>query len=203
MRTTAYLKASALTLCIGLSTGCADQSDNGKVLGAGLGAAVGCGVGAAAGGKEGCAAGAVAGAAAGWALTAQYQANQVRSAQEDQKIYGVTEPVSGTQVKIRKGSVAPTRVKPGTTVKILTDYSLMAPGGKDAVAVEESWVLLKDGETLSTLPPQRNNRTPGGWVADASIKIPENAKPGTYVVEHKVQSGSSYDSDESTFIVGG
>jgi hypothetical protein len=33
------------------------------------------------------------------------------------------------------------------------------------------------------------------------VPIPKNAEPGTYVIEHKVQAGNSYDTDESTFVV--
>ncbi len=193
----------ALTgLLIALCFGCATQEENQQLLGAGAGAAVGCAGGAAVKGKEGCITGGVLGAAVGWGVTAHYQASQVRSQQQDQKIYGVTKPVSATQVKIRKGSSTPKQVHPGDTVKVLTDYSLLIPAKISSVQVEESWVLMKDGKVLSTLPGQRSDRAAGGWMADASIKIPADAKPGTYVTEHRVKADSSYDTDESTFIVG-
>ena len=39
-------------------------------------------------------------------------------------------------------------------------------------------------------------------MATKTLPIPQNAEPGTYVVETKVQAGSSYDTDEAVFIVG-
>jgi hypothetical protein len=70
-----------------------------------------------------------------------------------------------------------------------------------SASVSEGWTLKKDGKVLADLPQQNNQRTSGGWSADASIPIPTNAQPGTYVIEHKVQAGTSYDTDDSFFIV--
>jgi len=61
--------------------------------------------------------------------------------------------------------------------------------------------LKKDGKVLANLPPETNQRTSGGWSSDASIPIPTGAQPGTYVIEHKVRAGASYDSVESVFVV--
>ncbi|EXJ14545.1 hypothetical protein D779_2686 [Imhoffiella purpurea] len=38
-------------------------------------------------------------------------------------------------------------------------------------------------------------------MADAEISIPSDVPTGTYLIEHRVQVGSSYDVDESTFVV--
>ncbi len=197
------LRVTGLALCCALMTGCATTEGNQQLFGAGIGTALGCGIGYAIGGAQGCAIGSALGAAAGWGVVAQYQATQVRSVAQDQQIYGLTEPVSSTQVQIRKGTSAPNTVRPGDTVKVATDYSLMMPPSLAAQGadVEESWVLKKDGKVLTNLPPQKNHRAGGGWAANASIPIPKNAQAGTYVVEHKVQAGPSYDTDESVFIV--
>lgn len=202
---------AAFLLCPVLLAGCASQSANDQMMGAGGGAlggaALGCLIGLAAGGGSGCAKGAAIGAASGavigWGAVAlsQYQASQVRTPQEDQKIYGLAPSVQSTQVKVHKGTTKPASVKPGESVKIFTDYSLQLPAKMKTAPVSESWILKKDGKVLADLPPQENQRTSGGWNADASIPIPKNAEAGTYVVEHKVASGDSYDTDESTFLV--
>ncbi|MBS1212635.1 MAG: hypothetical protein H6R26_1252 [Proteobacteria bacterium] len=195
-----------------LFSGCATQQGSDQLMGAGGGllggAALGCLTGyLATGHSSGCATGAAIGAATGavtgWAAVkiSQYQAEQVRSAQDDQRMYGLTRPVDSTQVKIRKGTSDPGMVRPGETVRVATDYSLMLPPGTPTTAVAESWVLKKDGKVLADLPPQRNQRASGGWSADASIPIPGNAATGTYVIEHKVQAGTSYDTDDSVFVV--
>lgn len=203
----------ALALCpVLMTSGCATQQGTDQVTGAGIGmaggAALGCLTGFLAGGDaggcaKGAAIGAVAGAVAGWGAVkvSQYQASQVRSAQEDQQIYGLTKSVNATQVKINKGTSTPSTVRPGDSVKLFTDYSVQLPANTSSTPVSESWVLKKDGKVLADLPPQNNLRTSGGWNADATVPIPSNAELGTYVIEHKVLAGNSYDTDESTFVV--
>jgi hypothetical protein len=61
--------------------------------------------------------------------------------------------------------------------------------------------LKKDGKGLAALPAQTHDRAAGGWNIDGVIPIPKNATAGTYVIEHKVQAGTAYDTDESTFVV--
>ena len=172
--------------------------------GAVVGGAGGCIIGLAFGGASGCAKGAIAGgvvgAVTGWGAV-KYQAEQVRTAKADQRMYPLIKPVDSAQVKIRKGTSTPHRVKPGKTVKLSTDYSVTLPQNMQSTAVKESWVLKKDGEVLADLPSQDSQRSSGGWAADATIPIPRDAVPGTYVIDHKVQAGASYDTDESTFVV--
>lgn len=203
----------ALTLCPALMiSGCATQQGTDQLTGAGVGlaggAALGCLTGFlvsrdSGGCATGAAIGAVTGAVVGWGAVkiSQYQATQVRSAQEDQQIYGLTKSISTTQVKINKGTSTPNMVKPGESVKLFTDYSVQLPADMSSTQVAESWILKKDGKVLADLPPQNNQRTSGGWNADATIPIPTNAELGTYVIEHKVLAGNSYDTDESTFVV--
>jgi len=192
--------------------GCATQQGKDQAMGAAGGAvggaALGCLTGWLATGRAGgCATGAAiggaVGAVAGWGAVkiSQYQAEQVRSAQADQRMYGLTKPVDSIQVKIRKGSSMPATVAPGETVKLTTDYSVMLPPDVPSTSVTEHWALMKDGKVLADLPAASVQRASGGWAADGSIPLPKNAPTGTYVVEHKVQAGNSYDTDESTFLV--
>jgi hypothetical protein len=187
-------------------SGCATMDSEGQqqALGAGLGAAVGCGIGALiTRDARGCAAGAAIGGVVGFTVVKinQYQAKQVRSETADQRVYGLTKPADSAQVKIRKGVSTPRTVKAGQEVVISTDYSVRLPQSESSVSVSETWLLKKDGKVLYSLPAQQNERTPGGWLATAAIPVPADAPPGTYVVEHKVKAGSSYDTDKSTFIV--
>lgn len=191
-------------LCCSLVAGCATPEQNQQMLGATGGAVLGCLAGALiSGNARGCAAGAVAGAAVGWGTVklTQYNATQVRSATEDQRVYGLTSPVQSTTVKIRTGKAIPDKVKLGEQVKIVTDYSLLVPQGMSGSEVVESWVLKKDGKVLTNVTPQRVIREGGGYAVDATIPIPTNATPGTYVVETKVQAGTSYDVDQAVFVV--
>jgi outer membrane lipoprotein SlyB len=202
----------ALALCPSLLAACATQQGNDQLMGAGAGAvggaALGCLTGFIAGGDasgcgKGAAIGAATGAVVGWGAVklSQYQASQVRTPTDDQQMYGLTKPVDATQVKIRKGSSAPRTVKPGEAVNVTTDYSLMLPPKTASTPVTETWTLEKDGKKLAELPQKNTDRASGGWNADATIPVPTNAELGTYVIQHKVQAGASYDTDESTFIV--
>ena len=202
----------ALALCPSLMVGCATQQGNDQLMGAGAGAlggaALGCLTGFIAGGNAGsCGTGAAIGAGvgivAGWGAVklSQYQASQVRTANADQQMFGMTKPVDTTQVKIRKGSSTPRTVKPGDSVKLTTDYSVVLPPNVPSTKVAESWTLQKDGKVLAALPQQNSDRASGGWDVDATVPIPTNAELGTYVIEHKVQAGTSYDTGESTFLV--
>jgi hypothetical protein len=207
-----HLKAvsGSVALCLLLSA-CATPQGNDQLRGAGVGAAggalLGCAIGLLVAGGKGCAKGAaigaVSGVVAGWGAVkvSQYQASQVRDIRQDQQIYGRAAPVDSAQVKIRKGTVQPKTVRPGESVKISTDYSVMLPRREQTASVTESWALMRDNNVLANVPGQGGLRTPGGFAADATIPIPRDAKPGTYVIEHRVAAGSSYDTDESVFVV--
>jgi hypothetical protein len=177
-----------------------------QAIGTGIGAAIGCGVGTLiTGDARGCAAGAAVGALVGFGTVtiSQYNARQVRTAKADKRVYGISTSPKSPQVKIRKGTSAPKTVKPGEEVNIATDYSVMLPKGVADTSVTESWSLKKDGKTITQLPQKAAQRTAGGWQADATISIPGRVSAGTYVIEHRVQSGGSYDTDESIFVVEG
>jgi hypothetical protein len=192
--------AIALTVSASLVVGCTSS----QMIGAGSGAAAGALAGGLIGGDwKGALIGAAAGTALGWGTAAliEYSSRQVRTPEADQQIYGVTERVSSPVVKIRKGSSAPPQVLAGQEVNVATDYSLMLPQGLQDAEVQESWVLKKDGKVLTDLPPKQARRTGGGWQATAGITLPADAPPGTYVIEHKVQTGTSYDTDESVFVI--
>lgn len=175
-----------------------------QVAGAGIGALVGAGVGAlVTGNARGAAAGAAIGGLMGLAVVSinQYQARQVRSSSADTRIYGLSQPVSSPQVKIRQGSSSPKTVRAGQSIDINTDYSVLLPSGRASTNVTETWVLKKDGQQVAKLPAKSSTRSAGGWAAQAEITVPSGIEPGTYVIEHRVKSGSSYDTDESTFVV--
>ncbi|MDD1621985.1 MAG: protein kinase [Methylococcaceae bacterium] len=104
-------------------------------------------------------------------------------------------------IKINKGTSTPKTVRQGESVKLLMNYSVQLPANMSSTQVSESWILKKDGKVLANLAPQAGERTSGGWSADATVPIPTNAEPGTYVIEHRIQTGNRYDTDESTFTV--
>jgi outer membrane lipoprotein SlyB len=195
-----------LIVVIGLvASGCATTSQGKQEQAAGAlgGAALGALLGFAAGGTDGAIIGAAAGAVAGFAAVtlAQYHSAQVRSASEDQKIYGLTKVTDTPVVKIRQAMCSPERISPGQEVQIVTDYSVCLPPSTSQVSVQEQWILKKDGQQLHVIGSQAEQRATGGYKAGGAVTMPAKLKPGTYVIEHKVQAGTSYDVTPSVFYV--
>lgn len=130
-----------------------------------------------------------------------YQANQVRSPAQDQQIYGLTEPINSPVVKIHSASTSPGQVKPGDTLHVVTDYSVRAPKGTQEVAVVERLIVKKDGKVVKDLGSRTRPRVIGGWNAKGDIPIPQSMPAGTYVLEHHVESGTSNDVQQTSFVV--
>lgn len=189
------------TVCSGvLLTGCATMGQSMGLgalgcaaLGAGIGVATGSsGIGAGAG------AGCMAIAAAG---IYSYHSSQTRTAQQDQKLYGYA-PVTSPVVKIRTATAVPEQIRAGDMVKLTLDYSVMAPNGIKNVDVIESMTLKHDGKLIKDFPVRPINRPIGGNSAEVDLPTPANSSPGTYVIEYKVQAGSSNDVRPVVFVVG-
>lgn len=202
----AVLAASALL------TSCAtNQEQQDQATGAVVGCAGGALVGALLGGGRGAAIGCAAGAVVGWSSVAlsQYQAAQARSYEADRAqyrkvdpdFYGLNQHTTAGAVKIRTVNSAPKTVNAGGSVTFNTDYSLIAPQNRGAVEVQEVLVLKKDGKVLSEMRAQTEQRQTGGWASQGAFPIPQGADKGYYVVEHRVQVGTSYDTKVSTFQV--
>ncbi len=190
----------AVALCSVLALGCSTTQGLGAASGAAAGAITGVLI---EGDAEGAIAGAMIGAAVGWGAAAlyEYHTNRDRTAQADAELYGYTEGL-GPVVKIRSAAAEPREVRPGDTVQLTTDYSVNAPSGSSSVFVTESWELEKDGNAISEFEGKREARESGGWVAQGSIPVPDDATPGTYVVSHRVAADSgSEDRRDAVFIV--
>lgn len=195
----AVLSCALLASCSGMN-----QDTGNQLLGALGGAAAGAGIGALAtrGDAKAALIGAAAGAAVGWAAVklTQYYSQKTRTEEEEARTYGY-QPAEGTIVKIRSANAQPATVSPGQKVTFETDYSVLAPSGTSEVAVQESWELTKDGTTIAKMPPKTEQREPAGWQSKASIDIPANADPGTYLVKTRVEAGTSYDERLAAFVV--
>jgi hypothetical protein len=133
---------------------------------------------------------------------------------------GLLEPDISTLVEIRHASSTPGRVKAGDKVTVVTDYAITVPRDIEKIEVEEIWLLKETGNIVT--PPQRHNRVVNlgegrtWWSlplpkrsdlqtqnlsASAVLSVPSVAEPGTYVIEHKIRVGESYDIGASAFIV--
>jgi hypothetical protein len=124
-----------------------------------------------------------------------------RYRKSDPDFYGLKTPVTSAAVKIRGATATPETVKPGSVIVAKTDYSVVTPPGEATVSVTESWILKKDGKTLVDAPLAPQQRATGGWETSADVPVPNGAPTGTYILEHKVQTGTSYDTRISSFVV--
>ncbi|MGR8998495.1 MAG: tetratricopeptide repeat protein [Gammaproteobacteria bacterium] len=130
-----------------------------------------------------------------------YRSAQTRTVQQDQRIYGYAK-VNSLEVKIRNATAFPDRVRAGETVKLTLDYSVMAPKGIKNVDVTESMILKHDGKVMITFPDRPIKRSLGGSSAEVDLPTPAKMPPGTYVIEYKVQAGTSNDIRPVVFVVG-
>jgi len=130
-----------------------------------------------------------------------YQSKQVRSTAEERRIYGATRSITKPQVKLQKSRNTPTVVKVGWKVAVRTVYWLNLPPGQSTAPVAESWTIKGKGISPVTLGPTHGEYEGGKREASLDFIVPEGVEPSTYVIEHKVQTGSRSDTGTSIFIV--
>jgi hypothetical protein len=130
-----------------------------------------------------------------------FRSKQARNVDQDQRLYGYTAPTNAAKVIIRNSTAFPETVRPGDNLTVSLDYSVMAPQGTNDVNVQETMVLKRDGKILNELSNRSISRELGGSSTEAEFQIPAKLPPGTYVIEHKVQAGTSYDVRPTVFVV--
>ncbi len=186
-------------------TGCATTEQNQQLGGAAVGAiAAGLATGLLTGNVGAGLAAAAAGAAMGWGTIRlmQHESRQVRSAEEDQRLYGFAPATNQVLIRLNKGQASPNMISAGEQTTVYSDYSLSVPPSYNNQAeVTYSWKLKKDGNVLTESQPVSQMKTAAGHQTIQPINVPRNAEPGTYVVETILASGSAYDVNETVFVV--
>ena len=197
--------AVSLVVSTSLLSGCATTQENQQLGGATLGAlAAGITTGLLTGNVGYGIAAAIGGAALGWGAVklAQHETREVRTAQEDQRLYGFTPATDSVLIKLNKGYASPSMIAPGQQTTIYSDYSLSLPPSSNNLAnVTYQWTLKKDGQVLSQSEPAMQSKPAAGHQTIQPIDIPGDAEPGTYIVETKLSSGNTYDVNEVAFVV--
>lgn len=205
MNTKTTTLAVSLVFSSSLLTGCATMQETQQMGGAALGGlAAGITTGLLTGDVGlGIAAG-VAGAAVGWGAVKlmQPETEQVRTAEEDNQLYGLAPASDKVLIKLNKGYASPKTISAGEQVKIHSDYSLSVPESyNNQTDVTAVWTLKKEDEVILKTEPAVRNKTAGGHLVEHPFNIPADAEPGTYVVETHLSSGTVYDLNEAVFIV--
>ena len=104
-------------------------------------------------------------------------------------------------VKIHKASVSLPSAHPGETVEFFTEYELTLPEAEQDRQVTATWALTKNGRRLGQEGSESSPAKSGTHSASTELVLPPYMKPGTYVVEHRVEAGHSRDVARSTFRV--
>ncbi len=197
--------AVAVVFSTSLLSGCATTQENEQLAGASLGAiAAGVTTGLLTGNVGAGIAAGVAGAALGWGAVKliQHQTQQVRTVEQDQRLYGFAPATNKTLLKLNKAYASPDTISRGQQVTVYSDYSLSVPASQgNSAPVTYEWKLKKDGKVLMASEPAVRNKSAGGHQTNQPINIPKDAEAGTYVVETKLTSGSAYDVNQAVFVV--
>lgn len=202
------LLAIALVLIFGVAlAGCATESgyyDPGRSAGAGAlggaagGAALGAIIGAATGSPAtgawvGAATGAVVGGVGGY-LYAQHRNSQLRSGQAAAQSYNYS-PAQGALVDVNRVYVNPTRVRPGESVNLAMDYTILTPNNVPVNSTLYREIRL-GGTTLGQPYQTTVSNTNGTYSDQVNYGLPNNAQPGNYTVVSRVTN--QYGSAEKT-----
>ncbi|MGH8606070.1 MAG: protein kinase domain-containing protein [Gammaproteobacteria bacterium] len=104
-------------------------------------------------------------------------------------------------VQIQNARSSLSTARPGDTVEFFTQYSLTLPPGRRAEYVEATWILIRNGKKLGEEGVVGGMFQAGQNSAANRLTLPRRIMPGEYAVEHRVRSGTSYDTARSDFSV--
>ncbi len=109
--------------------------------------------------------------------------------------------INGTLVKIQQASSSQPTVRAGDMIKFYTEYLLTLPAGTDYTFVEATWALKRNGQKIGEEGVVSGTVKGGVNAVFNELTLPQNVKPGKFVVEHRVQAGNSSDAAQSYFSV--
>lgn len=200
MRKSHWLKLTSLGMACALGfslNGCQSYGEA-----AGLGAAVGAVGGAIIGHQsghalEGAAVGAALGGATG-AVAHKIKSNRQREAAETAVAYNY-QPAQGEMLRFEGAQVMPKNARPGDMIEGRVQYALLGAGA--GVQVQESRLLIRNGQVIAELSSESLTRTDGTWSSSQSFRLPNNQGPGVYTLETRVRTAKSSISGQDNFVV--
>ncbi|MFT4570053.1 MAG: hypothetical protein ACI91F_000923 [Candidatus Binatia bacterium] len=191
----------SLALCATLASSCSTQRDTQRLGGAVIGALLGGTIALIDIGIDPAAA-IGAGAAIGFGSMLLIQSSEERLASADANVER-DRWNGGPVTNINEASVEPQVVRPGEALTFLTTYSVLAATGESSTAVEETWVLRRDGVEIAVLGSKLGQRLTGRWESSPQLLTPSDIQPGEYEVEHRVRVEGSFDTRRASFQVAG
>lgn len=184
--------------------GCATMPEEHK--GATTGAAVGAATGAIAGAvlaekgakTETAVIGGLLGALVGGAI-GHYTYDVKRTRQETEQRYGY-QSSQGTMVRIESTSAEPTMFNRGEKTELVVTYAILGASPNAEFNITETREI-RLGNELVGKPEVNVIRKGGTYTSKVPLFLPSDAKRGTYKVLTTVQSVTSKDSRETTFML--
>jgi hypothetical protein len=191
-RTTTRGLAALLTLALAVGpAGCATQTQTGALVGGAAGAGVGALIGALVGGSRGAAIGAGAGALVGagvGALVGRHLDRQVGSRADAARQVGHV-PSSGNLVEVQKSEVEPFPARPGQSVALRVEYSVLAPNPDQRVELKEWRAIQRSGATVMGPVERGTRREQGVFTSTYQFQVPSSMAPGEYTVLTVLETG--------------
>lgn len=192
---------AAVTVAILLS-GCQTTDDKeGRLAAMGFNAAFSAALGSVTGGTLKSVVGSAFAGAMASAFVSDYRTKRMNPTAEERQLYEPTTPITQPQVKIQKVGNSPKWARPGQRISVWTRYWLNLPSDELTASTTESWTIKSEGTALVTLGPTEGEREGGKRESTLDFIVPGRVDPGTYVIEHRVQTGSNVDTKSSEFIV--
>ncbi len=203
MKTRVFAMLTLVVFSFGI-TGCATMQEDHK--GATTGAAVGAATGALAGAvlaergakTETAVIGGLLGALVGGAI-GHYTYDAKRTRQETEQKYGYQQG-QGTMVRIESASAEPAMFNRGEKTELVVTYAILGASPDAEFNITETREIRLGNELVGK--PEVNVKRKGGtYISKVPLFLPSDAKRGTYKVLTTVQSATSKDSRETTFMV--
>ena len=175
------------------------EQHKGAAVGAGTGAAAGTAAGAIIGeDAEGAVVGGLLGALLGGAL-GHYAYDRRRDRDETARTYDYSSS-QGNVLSIENVSITPQKARQGEVVELDMTYAVLTPGQSAQTSITETRTITYQGNLVGE-PSKRVQRTDGTYASSWPLHLPEQARPGSYRVNFKVETGFGSDIRTATFEV--
>lgn len=101
-------------------------------------------------------------------------------------------------VRMEEAHALPQQARPGETLRLSMQYTVLPPQRGQAVTVVERWDITQQGQPVGN-PGHTVQRQGGTWVSVMPIALPGTAAPGAYKAVATVQVGKTVEVKEATF----
>jgi plastocyanin len=99
------------------------------------------------------------------------------------------EPAEGLVARIERSVASPPQLRPGETLTLEIDWTVIVPSGDGLARVRQGWAILREGETLTRLERETDVGS-GTYRIRRALPLPANLPPGRYVVSSEVEAAA-------------